>query len=498
MMPKLRALTASVLLVSYLTPSLAGAQAAPSAQRAPASRSEAAERFDRALKLFEEGDNAAALAEFRRVQEIAPNPVVLYNIGLVSAAMGRSVEAVDALALVLKDPAALGKERAERATQVLHEHELRIAELEITVNVDGARIEIDGVEAARTPLSQPIRVSSGSHVVGAVVEGYVPERREVLVAGRAKTPLKFELTEMQGRRLANLSLRTTTLGADVLVDGKVVARTPLAATLAIAPGQHQFELRRAGYKPKAQTLELGDGATAELAWTLEIDPATLGVEGADVPLEVSEPNALVFVDGVSSGAYTGPLRLPRGAHRLRVERAGFLAWERAIDVGEHPDTIMVQLEPTAQTRADVANNARFHRTWGWLSFGGGVVFAGAGAAFLAVNSSSKSKKLKAIDRVNQQKADDNPPCDLSGSNTPDECQAAIDSAYSDYDSAKSKDVIGWVGVGVGAALIGTGIVLLVTGENPNKYGPKPKSEPTARVVPWIGPGTSGLSVVGTF
>ncbi len=511
MSPRFRALTATFVLFTYLTPSVAVAQAAAAAATAPpaASRSEAAERFDRALRLFEEGDNAAALAEFRRVQEIAPNPVVLYNIGLVSAAMGRSVEAVDALGAVLKDPATLGKERAARATHVLQEQSARIAEVDVIVNVPGARIEVDGVEVARAPLTAPIRVSSGSHVIGAVVEGYVPERREVLVAGRANAPFKFDLVEMQGRRLANLSLRTTTLGADVLVDGKVVARTPLAATLALAPGQHQIELRRAGYKPKAQTLELGDGATGELAWQLEVDPASLAMEGADVVLEVSEPNALVFVDGNSVGAYTGPLRLPKGPHKLRVERAGFFAWERNVEVAAQNEALSVVLEPTAQTRADLASNVRFHRTWGWLSLGGGALIAGAGVGFLVVNSGPKHDARRAIDVVRGQEAADDPPCDLSGSglpevpaNTEEECQFAIDSAYSDYDKYKGRDVFGWIGVGVGAALVGTGIVLLATGDDPNKYAPKGRSTSESvsnvKLVPWIGLGTSGATLTGSF
>ena len=67
-------------------------------------RAEAHDRFDRAVRLFGEKDNDAALAEFRRVYELAPNPAVLFNIGLVYAALGRAVEAVDALDRVLEAP----------------------------------------------------------------------------------------------------------------------------------------------------------------------------------------------------------------------------------------------------------------------------------------------------------------------------------------------------------------------------------------------------------
>src|SRR4051812_20384545 len=60
-------------------------------------KTEAADRFDRGLALFDDGNNAAALAEFLAAYELVKNPVVRLNVGLVYAAMGRSVEAVDVL-----------------------------------------------------------------------------------------------------------------------------------------------------------------------------------------------------------------------------------------------------------------------------------------------------------------------------------------------------------------------------------------------------------------
>src|SRR5258705_13435309 len=70
-----------------------------------AAKADAAKRFDRGLTLFDEGDNAGALAEFKQVYSTMPNPVVLYNIGLVYAAMFRPVDAVDALQQVVNESA---------------------------------------------------------------------------------------------------------------------------------------------------------------------------------------------------------------------------------------------------------------------------------------------------------------------------------------------------------------------------------------------------------
>src|SRR3954468_20913136 len=101
------------------------ALAAPTAPE----KDEARDRFDRGLKLFNEGDNAGALAEFKRDYEIIPNQLVLYNIGLVYAAMNRPAEASDALNKLLADPGSLQGERLARAKQTRDEQAARVAEL---------------------------------------------------------------------------------------------------------------------------------------------------------------------------------------------------------------------------------------------------------------------------------------------------------------------------------------------------------------------------------
>src|SRR5215510_9553895 len=137
--------------------------AAPAARAPPdPKKAEAAQRFDRGLQLFDDGDTAGALAEFKRTYELVPNPVVLFNIGLVYAAMGRPVSAVDALEKVMQTPDKLSTDQRERATRTLNDQKQRIGKLMVTTVPEGARIDIDNVESARTPLTAPIRISEGS------------------------------------------------------------------------------------------------------------------------------------------------------------------------------------------------------------------------------------------------------------------------------------------------------------------------------------------------
>jgi hypothetical protein len=469
---------------------------APKADPQAEARAEAAKRFDRGLQLFDEGDNAGALAEFKQTYATLPNPVVLYNIGLVYAAMARPVDAVDALKQVATDPS-LSPAQRERAQSTLSDQEARIGRLSITTVPNGAHISIDNVDVATTPLTAPLRVSAGSHVVGAVAEGYALGRKEVVVAGNADAALAFELLRADAVRDANLTVRSRLPGAEVLVNGKAVGKTPLSTSLALPAGHYQIELRRPGYGPAQQSVDLTEGATGEVSFDLRVDQAALATEGVFLALDLGQKDAELFVDQEHLGPYTAPVRLPTGPHRVRVEVAGFMPCERDVTLETGKDNVLSgKLEPTPETRAAHDANLRFHRTWGFIGLGAGVLIAGGGVAYLAANSSAKSDARKAFNQANTDLAENNPPhCNISGGNSKDECQAYVDDKQSDYDSAKKRDVIGYVGIGVGAAAAITGVVFLLTGDSADQYG-SASSKP--RLAFSGGPGGWSALLTGSF
>ncbi len=475
-----------------------------------AARAEAAHRFDRGLQLFDSGDNAGALAEFKRTYEILPNPVVLYNIGLVYAAMARPVEATDALETAVGS-GGLSPKQLERGKQTLAEQKARVGRLNVTTTPDGARIEVDNVEVARTPLSAPIRISEGSHIIGAVAEGFAPGRKEVVVAGNSDAMLHLDLVPTQGKRLANLTVRTSTAGADVRVDGQVVGHTPLATSVTLVAGHHAVELRRPGYTPVTREVDVGEGATGDLAFELVVDPASLSTDGATLVLDPSESPVELSVDGERKGIYAGPLRLPRGPHHISVAAAGFIPLERDVNLdGVQTNLVRLVLEPTPDKRASYRSNAYFHRTWGWVGVISGAVIAGGSAAFAVVASGQKSDAQKDLDAINLKYDKNQPPCDASngflaepiGQMTPYLCNKAISDAKNKVNAAKTRQTIGFIGVGVGGAVIVTGLVLLLTGDDPDKYehpgsGVLGKA-PAPRLALVPGPGDIGYGLRLTF
>jgi hypothetical protein len=434
-------------------------------------KAEAAERFDRGLRLFDDGDNAGALAEFKKTYEILPNPVVRYNLGLVYAAMGRPVDAVDALVNVI-DATQLSAEQNARAKRTLDEQRARVGTIAVRTAPESASIEVDGVEVARTPLAAPLRVAVGKHLVGASAEGHLPIRREVVVAGQALVELELTLLPSQTKRPANLTVRSRIPDAVVLIDGREAGRTPLAASLTVSSGRRVVELRRPGYAPIKREMDLGEGATAELDLDLQIDPKALTTDGALLVLATNEQDLQLFVDDRSLGRYQDPVRLPRGAHRLRLEAPGFLPYEGQITLKPgSAEPLPVSLRPTPATLADHEASVRFHRLWGWLGVGTGVALAAGGGAFLAVNAGSKSDALSKLDQAESEaRTSTGDHCQIfNGLNDREECNAHLAAQRTAYDDAKSKDVVGYVGLGVGAAVAVVGGVLLLTGEPADKY-----------------------------
>jgi len=478
-------------------PGAAGAQGSPS----QTTQGEARSRFDRGLALFEDGDNAGALAEFKRAYELIPNPVVLFNVGLVYAAMNRPAEATDALQKLLKQPGALSADHLARAKQTLAEQAVRVAEIAVTSNVP-AMIEVDNVEAAKAPLAAPLRVAGGSHIVGAIAPGFAPQRKEVTVAGSAKTSLAFELVAMEGT-LAHLTLKSPLPAADVMIDGELAGRTPLASSLTLAPGTHRIELRRRGYQTARQDLTLGDGASGELSLDAEEDKLVMAEVGGDLKLNVSEPEALVTIDGKSRGLVGSQIRLASGPHRLLVERGGFRALERdvTIDTGKTV-TVPVVLEPTPETRQIYVSHAAAQRSWAWIGIGGGLALAAGGVGYLVYNAKPKSVAQAERDaKVFKREQMLGNCATKTAMGNAEACNAEVNDAQDRLNSASARDAIGYIGIGVGGAALGLGLYWLLTGDDPHRYDRKPVANEVARsLVPVLSVAARGatLLVEGRF
>lgn len=186
------------LFVVHLVSAPLVALASPArAADAPASpMKEAGKHFQRGVALYSEADYRAALVEFKRAYEIAPNAAVLYNIGQTHYQLQNYAAALSTLERYLTEAGAGASHRAE-VEQTLETLKARVGKVEVTTNLPDCEITIDDELVGKTPLAQPVLVSIGRRKVTAMHEGRPPETRFVEVAAGDTVKMALSLTDTE-------------------------------------------------------------------------------------------------------------------------------------------------------------------------------------------------------------------------------------------------------------------------------------------------------------
>lgn len=189
----LAALAAAVAVVVLLAaPRPAAADDKKEAPGVAAGIKKAGKHFQRGVALYNEADYRAALVEFRRAYETAPNPAVLYNIGQTYYQLQSYAQALTTFERYLAESgeqAAHAKE-VEDTVDILRS---RVGKLQISVNLDGCEVTVDDELAGKTPIGEPVLVSIGRRKVIAMCEGRAAETRVVEVAAGDVVEVKLVL-----------------------------------------------------------------------------------------------------------------------------------------------------------------------------------------------------------------------------------------------------------------------------------------------------------------
>jgi hypothetical protein len=179
-------------LVALAAPALRGGSIAHA--QGNAATKEASKHFQRGVTLYGEADYRAALVEFRKAYEIAPNATVLYNIGQTYYQLQNYAAALTTLERYLSEAGASASHRSE-VEQTLDILQSRVGKISVTTNISPCEISVDDEHIARTPLREPLLVSIGRRKVTAACDGRPAESKFVELAAGESEPVQFSFAE---------------------------------------------------------------------------------------------------------------------------------------------------------------------------------------------------------------------------------------------------------------------------------------------------------------
>ncbi|WP_394849894.1 PEGA domain-containing protein [Pendulispora brunnea] len=190
------ALVLAASLVS--SPIAARAQGpAPSATVDPAKLDEARERYNRGLRLYEQGNPVAARIELERAYELAPSYRILYNIGLCYQASNDYVGALRAFQRYLAEGRdEIAEERHASVNKEIQSLRPNIASLTISSSEPGVAISVDDVAVGQTPLPEKVLLNPGTRKITASKNGFFPQTKSIVLAGSDNASLGFELVAL--------------------------------------------------------------------------------------------------------------------------------------------------------------------------------------------------------------------------------------------------------------------------------------------------------------
>ncbi|NKB34600.1 MAG: PEGA domain-containing protein [Pseudomonadales bacterium] len=204
-----------------------------------------------------------------------------------------------------------------------------------TIDLAGARVQIDGVDIGETPLID-VPIEPGEHQMTISLDRYLDYGEAIDIEGR-EVEQRYQATLEPA--WAVVSFSTTPPGADVLLDGTVIGTTPINAE--IIQGRRDLTLKLAGHK----------------AWQEDFD--VIAGEDFTVPTVELEPaDGLVFIRSNPSGAsvtiggeYKGltPLEValpPNQNHELTFFRTGYFDGRTSIRTEPNQEReLNISLEP---------------------------------------------------------------------------------------------------------------------------------------------------------
>ena len=182
----------------------------------------------------------------------------------------------------------------------------------------------------------------------------------------------------------------------------------------------------------------------------------LAAKSGQLLVRASEEGASIRIDGTIIGASPLPAQtIAGGVHTVTVDKEGFIRFARDVEVSEGQRAELdAQLLPSPEFQRAYEQKTRRERTIGYALVGVGGASLAGGVATLVVSMTQAKSLNKDVTAYN-----------AAGATSPTQ-YASLNSRR---QAIGTLDIVTLVLGGVGVAAIATGVAVLVTSDNPNKY-----------------------------
>jgi len=204
----------------------------------------------------------------------------------------------------------------------------------ITTMPPGAKVFVDGKDRGIACQSGPNckpRMAKGTHRVLVELDGYKPLEETINVTG--PQTLTFTLQPAPARLdIKTLATNPAARGGEIFIDGKLAGSVP--AEVEVAPGKHMVEVRRPGYQPYAEALEVKGGESHPVFVALNAEAKGAPTTGA-LMVTSELTGAEVIVDEQPRGPAPVLVEsLPPGDHvvEIRPKDPNYQPWRRNVRV----------------------------------------------------------------------------------------------------------------------------------------------------------------------
>ena len=156
-------------------------------------RARAREQFGAGVSRYEAGDYQGALESFQEAYRLAPHPVVRVNMANCYEHLNRPLEAIHHFERFLAEAESPSRAQRREVEGAIRRLSALVGEVRFTIAPDGALVTIDSSETRRSPITETMRMTAGTHVIEARLDGYAPQRQEIQVTGGQVTRVEVRL-----------------------------------------------------------------------------------------------------------------------------------------------------------------------------------------------------------------------------------------------------------------------------------------------------------------